>query len=1427
METRARRESSSCLRDFLIVPLTVLLVVASLSTAAPGLAIGSADAAAPTAQPVTGNATANVTATTPPSESDRGRATITLITGDTVRVSERGRTPTYRLTGSASGAVFETDAGTHVVPETVTLSKFDRDLFNVDLLRDQNVTESRGIPVIIEWNGTPSDETIRSLRQTGVRQDRQLEMIDATAATVPKRNATAAYEVLTDAGSVEAVHYDGRVSAAGSPRETVGLRAPGARSNLTGTGIDVAVLDSGINESHPAIGEDEVDEVDFVGDGSVGDAYNHGTPVAGLITGDGTAANGSYAGVAPDANVLDVRVLDGSGTAERSTIIDGIQYAIEQDVDVISMSLGIEATSVRSDDPFHDAVEMAEREGITVVVATGNFDRFSDPTYGSVKSPGILEEVITVGASANDSRISPRSRRGPTPVGNYLKPDLVAPGTGVPAPDGHSDDYQTFNGTSFATPLVSGTAALHAQAHPDWSPDRIKNVVTSTADPVGSANAYQQGAGTLDVAESLDADVVVDPATTDFGRVPTGTTVTRTVTIRNLGTQRKRVAVSATASAIRSSAAGDVSVNRTSVTVPAGGSAAVDLTVDTSDALGSPYSGRIRAGNATAIFGYVPQRPVRVTKRGLGSTTGDSVTLVNTETDTVYGPKTMSDGEATFQIRRPGDFVAVSAGRHRGQPVVTAERATIDGSGHVVLDESETVRRTLDAGSFPHSGARLANRTVVVNATLGTGPVDVRTVAENPSAATVRVSPTSAMTYAVRRVVTVGPEKQAYNTSSVYHLRHVARNVSGPATRSVDVDALDEQRVRYYRGVPGESYRATVGAEAFDDVPLSESYVDGGLGTTFNQTIRVSPSLSQYHDSYTTGPFGLVQWSAKPRQESLSFDSGQRVETAVKKHPFRATAPRWSLSEGQFSATVHPTVGQPPNGYVISDEPPERYDLWVNGDRRRPMIRNAETVDVSADRDGIESVRLRVYDQHGMSPLSNRTVTTFSATTAGDDARPPAVPSVTFGSHGRTNVVPNGSLNVTVATSDAGSSVENVSLYVATRDANGVPETTAFESADGWRRVRLTGDGDGTYTGTVELDDYRGTLSVAARAVDGSGNAVETTATDAVVVGSRAPTARVSANTTLTAPDGPVRFDAGDSYDDLAVASYRWDFDGDGSVDRTTQGPTATHRYEDSGVVRPRLTVVDPHGFENTTRSRPIGVVRALRERIGELDDRTIADVRTAVAAGRVRYAADRLDGRRAVDPRTLFVALGDADGGFEAGAGSTVFVNDGRVNRRAEGHNVVAAAARFNGGIEAGGSVTAVGDSTVARGAIESDESVRVLSDSALAVEGTLETGTLSVGEGGTLTVHGDVEAERFAAENGSAITVRGRLECANADVGEAVAISVRGENECFADADSPGSDDDGERSESAPAQTDRTDEATSVGPDSGDATPATETVR
>lgn len=349
------------------------------------------------------------------------------------------------------------------------------------------------------------------------------------------------------------------------------INAPVAwNSNYTGKGIGVALIDSGVN-SHPDLytvslfpTSRVVYNQSFVpGNSSAGDQYGHGTHIAGLIAGDAISSTGpffshSFKGIAPNANIVNLRVLDANGSATDSTVISAIDKAISlksrYNIRVINLSLGRGVFESYKLDPLCQAVEKAWKSGIVVVVAAGNSGRYLPTSgYATVSSPGNDPYVLTVGAmkpmgtpDRTDDLIASYSSKGPTVVDHIVKPDVVAPGNllistetagttlyqaepanqvpysyyiygGSSSP---SQVYFTLSGTSMATGVVSGAVADLLQARPTMTPDQVKARLMKTAyktfpatssvyDPTSGTTYTSQydvftvGSGYVDLAAAL------------------------------------------------------------------------------------------------------------------------------------------------------------------------------------------------------------------------------------------------------------------------------------------------------------------------------------------------------------------------------------------------------------------------------------------------------------------------------------------------------------------------------------------------------------------------------------------------------------------------------------------------------------------------------------------------------------------------------------------------------------------------------------------------------------------------------------------------------------------------------------------------------------------------------------------------------------
>ena len=269
-----------------------------------------------------------------------------------------------------------------------------------------------------------------------------------------------------------------------------------------GTGTTVAVLDSGAWADHPDLKDRIIGFEDYVNglsdlDPSDGiDAYDdngHGTATAWLVAGSGEA-NGVFRGIAPGADLLIVKILDSDGTTDDSVIAQGVEFAVDQGVDVISLSVGGPWEDTSFKQPSIEACNAAVEEGVAVVVAAGN----SGPAANTVNAPGVAEEVITVGASSGLEGVVAFSSRGPVirtrtnPMGVFPKPDVVAPGVDILSLRAKNtymgriinDKYTVAQGTSMATPHVVGVIALIKSKYPQLNTEEVRNILKESCDDI-------------------------------------------------------------------------------------------------------------------------------------------------------------------------------------------------------------------------------------------------------------------------------------------------------------------------------------------------------------------------------------------------------------------------------------------------------------------------------------------------------------------------------------------------------------------------------------------------------------------------------------------------------------------------------------------------------------------------------------------------------------------------------------------------------------------------------------------------------------------------------------------------------------------------------------------------------------------------------
>ncbi|WP_323369343.1 S8 family serine peptidase [Streptomyces alkaliterrae] len=528
---------------------------------------------------------------------------VTLITGDRVLVGPRGKIAGYiRAEGRENIPVQTRRIGkrTYVIPADaqryIAAGKVDIALFDVtELKRKQyRAVAGTGVPFIVTYKGkSPAAKNrLRAAADPEVRAS--LDAVNGEAVTVAEDDASAAWKALTGGSGVETVSLD-RVRKVALDKSVARVGAPKVwQAGYEGDGVRIAVLDTGIDTSHPDLGAGKVVAArDFSGSGSTRDRQGHGTHVASTAAGSGAKSKGRFKGVAPKAQLINAKVLDDSGFGMDSGIIEGMEWAVARGAKVVNLSLG--GYDLPGIDPMEEAVNrLSAKSGALFVIAAGN----EGPGKGTISSPGSADAALTVGAVDRRDKIADFSSIGLRTGDGHLKPDMTAPGVdiGAAAAKGSeieregtrvADGYVAISGTSMATPHVAGAAALLAQQNPDWSGERIKAALTSSTKLSAGFSAVQQGSGRLDVARATRQTVIAETPSVSFGttRWPhhDDKPVNRDLTYRNLGTKDVTLNLATETHGPTGKAAPKAmfSLGARQVTVPAGGTASVPLTADT------------------------------------------------------------------------------------------------------------------------------------------------------------------------------------------------------------------------------------------------------------------------------------------------------------------------------------------------------------------------------------------------------------------------------------------------------------------------------------------------------------------------------------------------------------------------------------------------------------------------------------------------------------------------------------------------------------------------------------------------------------------------------------------------------------------------------------------------------------------------------
>ncbi|WP_306321561.1 MULTISPECIES: S8 family serine peptidase [unclassified Streptomyces] len=626
----------------------------------------------------------------PATAAKNSAVTVTLVTGDRVAVTTdaEGR-PTATALSAPDGStpLLQTrQAGKdlYVYPDgaarALAAGRVDEELFNVTGLIRQGYDDqhSAKLPLIATYD--TSVDVARAVPATprGAERGPVLAPVDGVALKADKKQAADFWADVSAprsraAGDLKKLWLDAKVTSllADSTKQ---VRADEAwAAGYDGKGTKVAVLDTGADTEHPDLKGRVAESKNFTDSDTAEDRDGHGTHTASTVGGSGAASDGKEKGVAPGATLLNGKVLNDGGSGATSWIIAGMQWAVDQDADVVSMSLGNPAELDCSDPMAQATQELARSSKNTLfVIAAGN----SGPRTNTVSSPGCVPEVLTVGAVDSADATASFASRGPVQRTHTLKPEIAAPGVAIKAAAAGGRGvyaYRSMSGTSMATPHVAGAAALVKQRHPDWDAARLKQALVASADADIPGDVRETGGGRLDAKAAVDQQVLgADAVQGGAFDWPQSRDDRTTVQVPYTNTTDKAVQLGLAVDAVTGNDGSAVKspvarLGARTVTVPAGGTAQVPLTVDPSaylkQAQYGDVTGRVLATGpggthlTTPFSLYVQPETVTlrvkvVDRRGEPATGASSIDLVGT--DDASGERRVNDAaaEQTYQVRR-------------------------------------------------------------------------------------------------------------------------------------------------------------------------------------------------------------------------------------------------------------------------------------------------------------------------------------------------------------------------------------------------------------------------------------------------------------------------------------------------------------------------------------------------------------------------------------------------------------------------------------------------------------------------------------------------------------------------------------------------------------------------------------------------------
>lgn len=725
------------------------LVAASAAALAVTVAVpsGAVEGTAPDAgRPLVGSAAAAAKSTT---------ATVTLVTGDRVLVTtdtHGNRTATALPAADGSTPLLQTRQSgkdLYVYPdsaaEALAAGRVDEELFNVTGLIRQGYDDAHSatLPLIATYD--TSVDVARSAPATprGAERGPVLAPVDGVALKADKKKAADFWADVSAprsraAGDLKKLWLDAKVKAL-LDQSTKQVHADEAwAAGYDGKGTKVAVLDTGVDTEHPDLKGRVAASKNFTDSADADDHQGHGTHTTSTVGGTGAASGGKQKGVAPGTTLLNGKVLNDSGSGATSWIIAGMQWAVDEGADVVSMSLG-NPSELDCSDPMAQATQELARsaKNTLFVIAAGN----AGPSLNSVSSPGCVPDVLTVGAVDHDDATASFSSRSPVQRTHTLKPEIAAPGVAISAAAAGGRGvyaYQSMSGTSMATPHVAGAAAIVKERHPDWSARQIKEALVSSADSGIPGDVRETGGGRLDVKAAIDQTVLgADAVQGGTFNWPQDKSDRTTVQVPYTNTTDKAVQLKLSVARVTGNdgstvRSGVAALGARTVTVPAGGTVQVPLKLDPAARLKvaqyGDVTGRVLATGpggthlSTPFSLYV--QPETVTLRvkvldRLGKPADGASSLDLIGTDDASGERRYNEGatDQTYQVRPGAYFLSSFVATPATDGGTLVDSATYLGRPQLDLTKDTTV--VLDARKAHKLSVRTDRASEVRGATLG------------------------------------------------------------------------------------------------------------------------------------------------------------------------------------------------------------------------------------------------------------------------------------------------------------------------------------------------------------------------------------------------------------------------------------------------------------------------------------------------------------------------------------------------------------------------------------------------------------------------------------------------------------------------------------------------------------------------------------